>query len=148
VRKKEKGKLLREAIGNEVVNMARYYYHETVCVGGRDDDIYNICKGLDITRATNYKPEDLMMPPRPARVQISMRKDRSSSRKRSSSCAELPPSKRTCLSSPNPIQNQVHRRVITCDYERAVYKASSRAAMLAAYKGHKPFYLIWPSILA
>jgi len=135
--REEEGKLLREAMGKEVVNVARYYHHETVYVGGRDDDIYNIRKGLDITRATNYKPEGLMMPPRPARVQISTRKGRSSSRKRSSSCAELPPSKRTCSSSPNKLsmQNRVHRRVITCDYGKALYKASSRAAMLAALEG-------------
>lgn len=45
-----------------VVNVARYYYYETVCVGGQDDDIYNICKGLDIISAINYKLESLIMP--------------------------------------------------------------------------------------
>jgi len=85
-----------------VVNVARYYYHETVYIGGKEDDIYNnIRKGLDIIRAINYKLEDLMMPLRPARVKISIRKGRSSSRKRLSSYTNAPllPSKRMCLGS-------------------------------------------------
>jgi hypothetical protein len=86
-----------------VVNVARYYYHKIVYIGGKEDNIYNnIYKGLDIIRATNYKLEDLIIPLRPARVKISIRKGRSSSRKRSSSYtnAPLPPSKYTYLGSP------------------------------------------------
>jgi len=86
-----------------VVNVARYYHHKIVYVGGKEDNIYNnVYKGLDITRAINYKLENLIMPLRPARVKISIRKGRSSSRKRSSSYtnALLPPSKRMCLGSP------------------------------------------------
>jgi len=84
-----------------VVNVARYYYHEIVYIGGKEDNIYNnVYKGLDITRATNYKLKDLIMPLKLARVQINIRKGQSSSRKRSSSySAPLPPSKRTYLSS-------------------------------------------------
>ena len=59
----------------EVVNMARYYYYKIVYIGGKEDNIYNnIRKGLDIIRAINYKLEDLIMPLRPARVKISIRK--------------------------------------------------------------------------
>ena len=55
--------------------MARYYYYETVYVGGKEDNIYNnVYKGLDITKATNYKLEDLIMPLRLARVKISIKK--------------------------------------------------------------------------
>ena len=55
--------------------MAKYYYHKTVYMGGKEDNIYNnIYKGLDITRATNYKLKDLIIPPRPAKVKISVRK--------------------------------------------------------------------------
>jgi len=58
----------------KVVNVARYYYHETVYIGGKEDNIYNnVYKGLDIIRATNYKLEDLIMPLRPARVKINIR---------------------------------------------------------------------------
>jgi hypothetical protein len=96
-----------------VVNMARYYHYKTVCMGSKEDNIYNnVCKGLDIIRGTNYKPEGLIMPLRLARVQISLRKGRSSSRKRSSSySAPLPPSKCIYLSSliKRPIiQNCIH----------------------------------------
>jgi hypothetical protein len=85
----------------EVVNIARYYYYEIVYIGGKEDNIYNnIYKGLDIIRATNYKPKNLIMPLKPARVKIE--KGRSFSRKRLSSYtnALLPPSKRTYLGSP------------------------------------------------
>src|SRR5712672_3526499 len=87
----------------EVVNIARYYYYEIVYIGGKEDNIYNnIRKGLDIIRVTNYKLEDLIIPLKPARVKISIRKGRSSSRKRSSSYtnALLPPSKYIYLGSP------------------------------------------------
>jgi len=83
--------------------MARYYYHETVYIGGKEDNIYNnVRKGLDIIRATNYKLKDLIIPLKLAKVKISIRQSRSSSRKRSSSYtnALLPLSKRTCLGSP------------------------------------------------
>src|SRR5712672_1212548 len=87
----------------EVVNVARYYYHEIVYIGGKEDNIYNnVYKGLDIIRAINYKLEDLIMPLRLAGVKIRIRKGRSSSGKRSSSYtnALLPPSKRIYLGSP------------------------------------------------
>ncbi|XTI96069.1 hypothetical protein V2W45_1474934 [Cenococcum geophilum] len=97
--RKEEGKLLHKAIEKEVVNIARYYHYETI-------------HGLDIISATNYKLESLIMPLKPGRVQISIRKGQSSNRKRSSSYTKLPPSKRTYSGSPkHPIkQNRVHRR--------------------------------------
>jgi len=55
-------------MGKEVVNIARYFHHKTVYIGGRDNNIYNIYKGLDIMRATNYKLEGLIIPLRLARV--------------------------------------------------------------------------------
>src|ERR1700733_9482102 len=87
----------------EVVNIAKYYYHKIVYIGGKEDNICNnVYKGLDIIRATNYKLEDLIMPLRLVRVKISIRKGRSSSRKRSSSYtnAPLPLSKHIYLGSP------------------------------------------------
>jgi len=90
--------------------MARYYYYETVRVDRQNDDIYNICKGLNIIKAANYKLEGLIMSLRLARVQINIRKGRSSSRKRSFN-ALLLLSKRIYLSSliKRPImQNRVY----------------------------------------
>ena len=58
-----------------MVNIARYYYHKIVYIGSKEDNIYNnIYKGLNITRVTNYKLKDLIMPLRPTRVKISIRK--------------------------------------------------------------------------
>jgi hypothetical protein len=48
--REEEGELLREATEKRVMNVARYYHHETVRVGGREDDVdENIRQGLDIT---------------------------------------------------------------------------------------------------
>jgi len=96
----------------EVVNIARYYYYKIVYIGGKEDNIYNnVYKGLDIIRAINYKLEDLIMPLKLARVKISIRKDRSSSRKRLSSYTNtlLPLSKHIYLGSPP----KGRRRLIT-----------------------------------
>ena len=90
-------------MGKEVVNIARYYHHEIVYISGRDNNIYNIRKGLDIIRATNYKLEGLIMPLKLIRVQISIKKGRSFNKKRFFSCTKLPPSKYTYLSSPNKL---------------------------------------------
>ena len=87
-----------------VVNVARYYYYETVYMGGKEDNIYNnVRKGLDIIRTINYKPEDLIMPLGPTGMKINIRKGRSSSSKKRSSSytnALLPLSKRIYLGSP------------------------------------------------
>jgi len=54
--------------------MARYYYHKIVYIGGKEDNICNnVCKGLDIIRAINYKLEDLIIPLKPAKAKISIR---------------------------------------------------------------------------
>jgi hypothetical protein len=43
--REEESKSLAEAMEKGVVNLARYYYHETVQVGGKVDDIsYNVRK--------------------------------------------------------------------------------------------------------
>ncbi len=139
----EEGEMLREATDSHVTNVARYYHHETVRVRGMDDDIRcNVRKGLDITTASNYRPE---RPPLPPTIPGSSRQGRSqgtASRKRSSGQPDLPlpPSKRPCLVSPgeassSTLPNRVHRRIILCDYGKAIYKASSPKALLTALEG-------------
>ncbi|KAH7016319.1 uncharacterized protein B0I36DRAFT_254039 [Microdochium trichocladiopsis] len=141
----EEGEFLREVTGKGVVNMARYYHHETVQVHGMDDDIQsNVRGGLDVTRATNYRPERSMPPPSTT-ISGASRKGRSNSiagKKRSSSRtgAALPPTKRSCSASPtkassNAMPNRLHRRVILQDYGVPIYKASSRSSLLAALEG-------------
>ncbi|KAM5440864.1 hypothetical protein MferCBS31731_004003 [Microsporum ferrugineum] len=131
----EEGELLREATEKGVVNVARYYHHETVQVYGRDNDVRNGArKGLDITTASNYKPAGSRPPPR----RSGSRRGRSSgSRKRSSTCVEpsLPPSKRTQPGPLSSTSNRVHRRVVVQDYGEPIYRASSRVALLAALEG-------------
>lgn len=142
--REEEGKLLAEATAKGVVNVARYYYHETVQVGGTTDDIRgNVRKGLDMTQATNYRPKR-SQPSSIANDTVDTgRMGRSTSitgRKRSSSRAgaTLPPSKRNCSSSPSigehgrVLQNRVHRRVIIRDYGTPIYKAKSCISMLSA----------------
>ncbi|KAH9208735.1 hypothetical protein DL95DRAFT_311291, partial [Leptodontidium sp. 2 PMI_412] len=54
--REEEGELLREATNRGVVNVARYYHHETVRVLGTDDDVRsNVRKGLDIMKAEDYR---------------------------------------------------------------------------------------------
>lgn len=139
----EEGELVREATEKGVVNVARYYHHETVHVGGQEDDIReNVRRGLDVTKATNYRPES-SMPPLSSNGRRISRTGRSSAAgtKRSSSCtdAPLPPSKRTCSSSPvkggKATANRVHRRVILCDLGEPIYKASSSTKLLATLEG-------------
>ncbi|KAL7892764.1 hypothetical protein HDV63DRAFT_233201 [Trichoderma sp. SZMC 28014] len=51
--REEEGLLVKEATEKGVNNIARYYYHETVHVGGAEDEVQNcIRKGLDMTPAT------------------------------------------------------------------------------------------------
>ncbi|KAL7785643.1 hypothetical protein V8C37DRAFT_315231 [Trichoderma ceciliae] len=49
----EEGKLLKEATEKSVINVARYYYHETVRIRGVDDEIRtSVRRGLDMATAT------------------------------------------------------------------------------------------------
>ena len=52
--REEEGELLREAMEKGVINVARHYHHETVYVGGIEDDVNgNIRKDLNIMKASN-----------------------------------------------------------------------------------------------
>ena len=64
----KEGKLLHKILEKGVVNIAKYYYYKTIYIGGQDNNIFNIYKGLDITKAINYKLEGLMMPLKLARI--------------------------------------------------------------------------------
>ncbi|KAK3332195.1 hypothetical protein B0T19DRAFT_439053 [Cercophora scortea] len=141
----EEGELLCEVTRKGVINMARHYHHETVQIHGANDDVRNnVRRGLDITRATNYRPERPALQPAMAASDVSQRGRGSSAmagEKRSSSQtgASLPHSKRTCSASPvkagGDLSNRVHRRVILRDYGKPIYKASSRTSLLAALSG-------------
>ncbi|KAF7857261.1 hypothetical protein EAF04_009502 [Stromatinia cepivora] len=144
IEREEEGELLQEATDKGVINVARYYHHETVRVLGMDDDVRsNIRKGLDITKAENYSSGRIMISPRTSTTSAKKgQSSRTSGLKRLSSQtdAPLPPSKRSrSISSTkagsNTLSNRMHRRVILCDYGEPIYKASSQVALLNALKG-------------
>ncbi|KAL8897340.1 MAG: hypothetical protein Q9207_007262 [Kuettlingeria erythrocarpa] len=135
----EEGALIKEATDKDVKNIARYYHHETVQVDEKNDDtIGNVRKGLmreggrtTFTQRSSDKPEA---------PQKSSDKPEAP-RKRSSSLTQMaPPAKRSCSSRGSkdlgtPTHNRVHRRVVTCDPGRAIYKASSPVAVINGFLG-------------
>ncbi|KAK3371889.1 hypothetical protein B0H63DRAFT_550189 [Podospora didyma] len=141
----EEGELLCEVTHQGVINMARHYHHETVQIHGADDDVRNnIRGGLDITLATNNRPERSTLQPAMAASEVSRRGPKSSTvagEKRSSTQtgASLPHSKRPCSASlvkaGGDLSNRLHRLVILRDYGKPIYKASSRTSLLAALSG-------------
>ena len=149
--REEEGELLRKATARGVINVARYYHHETVMVGGLDNDICgNVRKGLDIPEQANYQLENSILPPSTAMNSISRRAQGSNSTagQKQSSSTPLPPNKQLHLSIPaeggTGIFNQIHRRVVLSDYGKPIYKASSRVAMLNGLidciKGYESLY--------
>ncbi|KAH6986714.1 hypothetical protein EDB80DRAFT_756448 [Ilyonectria destructans] len=131
--REEEGKLRQEATEKGVVNVARHDYHETVQIGGIKDDVrINVRKGLDITKATNYRPGRSVLPSSKSAAGVP-RNGRSSS-------AGVKRSKRSCSASPmkassDALPNRIHRRVVLRDSGKPIYKASSRTALLAALEG-------------
>jgi len=142
VERDEEGELLHEATSKGVVNVARYYYHKTVSVRGNNDIRNGVRKGLDITQASNYRPERSIVSLSTGAGASQKGRSSKAGQKRSSSQtgAHLPLSKRSCSESPtktdsSALPNRVHRRVILCDYGKPIYEASSRAALLGALEG-------------
>jgi hypothetical protein len=136
----EEGQLLLEATVENVVNVAKYYHHETVQIRGKDDDVRNSIRGgLDVTRATNYRPG--RSKPLPIMTSGPSRQGRSSSvagQKRTSSQtgAPLPYTKRSCSVSPtkqsvgDDLSNRVHRRIVLRSYGIPIYRASTPSILL------------------
>ena len=137
----EEGEYLLEAAESEVDHVARYYHHETVRVGGKDDNIAdNIRKGLQVTEADNaYKIIAKK------KKDEKMKKDdglhRSMAHLTIQSKTSLPLIMPTVSAAPQESEahrlrdDRVHRRIILYDYGRPLYEASSRVAMLAALEG-------------
>ncbi|KAG5801754.1 hypothetical protein H9Q74_013828 [Fusarium xylarioides] len=116
----EEGILVQEATEKGVVNIARYYHHETVRIRGADDDVRSsVRKGLDITKATDYRPG---RPTLPNSVSHQGRSNSAGMKRPSSETdAALPRSKRSrsgslTKASVEALLNRVHRRVILRDF--------------------------------
>ncbi|KMU75272.1 hypothetical protein CISG_04691 [Coccidioides immitis RMSCC 3703] len=141
----EEGELLRKAMESGVTNVAQHYFHQTVQLDGKDDDVRTIRKGLEVplSKAKQGSLQVAMRTSASNRGHTSQ--SRTIGRKRSSDCVDtilpLPPSKRTQSSSlikrlagSNP-PNRVHRRVIVRDYGKPIYESSSRVALLVGMEG-------------
>jgi hypothetical protein len=141
----EEGEYLREAAKSGVVNVARYYHHETVTVDGKADTIVdNVRKGLNILEAENgirlmkkrRKEEDkkIQNDLHYRMAQLNIQSKSWSNKPSSLSKSEVSTISQEDKVDP-PIRDRVHRRVIVRDYGQPIYKASSRVAMLAALDG-------------
>ncbi len=145
----EEGELIKEATNKGVQNIARYYHHETVQVDGKNDDTSeNMRKGLmKKCGRTTFREKSFIDSEAPAsessgRALARRTQSRSGSRKRSLSSTRvaLPSAKRSCSSLRliNPkksFHNRVHRRVITRDPGKPIYKASSPVALIHGFIG-------------
>jgi Fungal protein kinase len=148
----EEGLLLREATEAGVENVARYYHHETVYVGGAVDDVRNnIRKGLQDAHGRNPFQQRRPIQSESITSQATSgildrvrgrTNTRSITRKRSSSSihTSIPPPKRPCSESPvkqdaQRQRNRVHRRVIMCDIGKSIHHASSLGALLIGLLG-------------
>ncbi|KAF2963735.1 hypothetical protein GQX73_g9848 [Xylaria multiplex] len=142
----DEGEFLREATSRNIVNVSRYYYHETIYINGKNDIQYGIRKGLDTRGARDYRPERLTSSPNTSsctnhKVQrLSSQTSITSPRRKRPRLAPL--TKVGSSASPN----RVHRRVILRDYGKPIYEASSLAALLSALEGcidgHESLYKV------
>ncbi|KAL2168265.1 hypothetical protein VTG60DRAFT_233 [Thermothelomyces hinnuleus] len=140
----DKGRLLREATSKGVVHVAQYYHHETVRVRDTDDNVRNnVQKGLDATKATNYRQNRSRHTPSASTSAAGLSYAGGSSsitgvkRPSHETDVPLPPNKRSRSASPtktstDTLPNRVHRRVILRDYGIPIYKAGSRETLLGA----------------
>ncbi|WVO17644.1 hypothetical protein L204_105341 [Cryptococcus depauperatus] len=145
-KRNHEGELLQEATENGVINVVRHYYHATVRVGDKDDDVLvNIRQGIDLSEAVHsrlYRPKKATAIPSATGTPSQSRSSGAGvkagvKRPSSETSVPLPPSKRSISTSQakasiEMLSNRVHQRIILCDYGKPIYKASSRVALLAA----------------
>ncbi len=146
----EEGELIKEATDKGARNIARYYHHETVQVDGKNDDtIENVRRGLMKTsgrtrfKQRSFNEPDISASEPPGKSVAGRSRSHSLSRKRSSSTAQMAPPasfKRSCSSfeswnSGSPVHNRVHRLVITRDFGKPIYEASSPVVLITGFIG-------------
>ncbi|KUI70863.1 G protein-coupled receptor kinase 2 [Cytospora mali] len=149
----DEGELLQEVTEKGVVNMARYYHHETVRICGEVDQVQeNIRRGLNIAVAEPVGGVSEVCSPSPSASGTSKQQQ---GKKRTSSEANAAESasKRGRLNPPSnaqskagskarsgaslksrdtPPANRVHRRLVIDDYGVPISEARSPSALLAA----------------
>ncbi|KUI73248.1 hypothetical protein VM1G_08725 [Cytospora mali] len=143
IERNNEGEMLLEISKKNVVNVARYYHHETVIINDKIDDVRgNVRRDLDITKAGKFSMEPrssvepLSTTSNTGAVQLHRGSSITAGKKRSAS-AMLPPSKRSRSDAPTEETppNRVHRRVIIRDYGKPICEASSLPALLKALEG-------------
>ncbi|KAJ8063416.1 hypothetical protein OCU04_008636 [Sclerotinia nivalis] len=96
----EEGELLREATEKNVVNVSRYYHHETIRILGVEDDIIgNIRKGLDITKTSDYPRKHTAVPQNTGSVSPLGNTGKKGSSNQTNTLVPPPPIKRSRLTS-------------------------------------------------
>ena len=146
----EEGELIKEATDKGVRNIARYYHHETVQVGGKNDDtIENVRRGLMKTYdRTSFRQKSFNKPEAPASESLGKgvaerSQSQGLSRKRSSNSAQIAPrsdikrfySSFELRKSQLPSHKRVRRRTVTRDPGKPIYKASSPVAIINGFIG-------------
>jgi len=136
----EEGEYLLKAAERGVDHVARYYHHETVRVGGKDDTIVgNVRKELDIRGAENaYKMIAKMKKEEEKKKDEDLVRSLSQLMAQTTAPALATTAPAFASTAPKenkeetPMRDRVHRRVVLRDYGQPLYKASSRVALLAA----------------
>jgi len=137
----EEGEYLLEATKSGVDHVARYYHHETVRVGGKDDTIVdNVRKGLDIGEAENaYKVRVKKEEERKRQEDLFRRMARLGIQKKAQTSRMPPVASTSAAPKENEeepsMRDRVHRRVVLQDCGQPLYNATSRVALLAALEG-------------
>jgi len=146
----EEGELIKEATDKGVRHIARYYHHETVQVGGKNDDtLENVRKGLmkscgrTTFRQRSFKEPELPTSESLGKAVAGRGQSQSLSRKRSSSSAQMAPpannkrsrSSRRSKNTGTPTHNRIHRRAINKDAGKPIYKASSPVTVINGFIG-------------
>ncbi|KAL6690661.1 serine/threonine-protein kinase Sgk2 [Trichoderma pleuroticola] len=145
--REDEGEILREVTKQGVINVARYYHHETVRIRDVDDDIRNSVRtGLEITTtvAPTATADAVTTPDSTATTVMANAMSISDATATADSIAitavineaEERPAKRWRSESQASVEktppNRIHRRIIVQDFGRPIYKASSPTALVAA----------------
>ena len=146
----EEGFLIEEATNGGVENIARYYHHETVRIGGEiDDTLGSVRRGLmkecgrTTFRQKTFKKPDIPTSESQGTAVAGQMQPPSLLRKRSSSSVQLEQqssTKRSRFSSQSrdpekPLHNRVHRRIVIRDAGKHIIEASSLGGIINGFLG-------------
>ena len=122
-------------------NVSRYYYHKTIRIDGKDDNIIDGIRGrLSSVNGKDVFEQDDTINKETAdesSQESSQTEGRSNPRKRSLSSAQMPPppseksrSSRRSAVDDKPLYDRIHRRVIIQDSGKSLYEATFLSALV------------------